>query len=270
MNARIDWSDLGRSWVKKHRGQVFAIAGVIFAALVVISCSTVERTVVIPPTIPGAEFVGSANCAECHEKINRDFHSATHARLKTAGPNANEVGCESCHGAGSIHAQSGGARHTILNPKKSPETCFQCHLDKRGEFNLPHHHPVVEGKMSCSDCHNPHRGNATHGGPFTHLSESESCARCHTAQRGPFVFEHEAVREGCTTCHAVHGSVNQKMLVQRNHTLCLKCHFQQQAGGGALLIGGKDHTSFVSRGTCWSAGCHEAVHGSQIGSSLRF
>jgi predicted CXXCH cytochrome family protein len=102
------------------------------------------------------------------------------------------------------------------------------------------------------------------------MSESDTCAGCHTAQRGPFVFEHEAVREGCTTCHAVHGSVNQKMLVQRNHTLCLKCHFQQQTSGGLLVIGGKDHTSFVSRGTCWSAGCHEAVHGSQIGSSLRF
>ena len=160
--------------------------------------------------------------------------------------------------------------HTILNPKKSPDTCFQCHLDKRAEFSLPHHHPVIEGKMSCSDCHNPHKGDAMHGGPFSHTSESDACAKCHTAQRGPFVFEHEAVREGCTTCHAVHGSVNQKMLVQRNHTLCLKCHFQQQTGAGVIVIGGRDHTSFLRRGTCWSAGCHEAVHGSQIGSSLRF
>jgi hypothetical protein len=23
-------------------------------------------------------------------------------------------------------------------------------------------------------------------------------------------------------------------------------------------------------GTCWSAGCHEAVHGSQVSSSLRY
>ena len=52
--------------------------------------------------------------------------------------------------------------------------------------------------------------------------------------------------------------------------LCLKCHFQQQLAGGALLIGGMDHTPFVSQGTCWSAGCHEAVHGSQVNSSLRY
>jgi predicted CXXCH cytochrome family protein len=104
----------------------------------------------------------------------------------------------------------------------------------------------------------------------TFATVDQSCGKCHAAQRGPFVFEHEAVREGCTTCHKVHGSVNNKLLTERNQTLCLKCHFQQQTGGGALVIGGFDHAGFVSRGTCWSAGCHEAVHGSQIGSSLRY
>lgn len=270
MNARAERINAGREWFKRHRARLFAGAAGFLIAIVVISCATVERTVVVPPTIPGATFAGSASCAECHEKVTRDFPTATHARLKAAGSNTHEVGCESCHGPGSLHNKSGGARHTILNPGKSPETCFQCHLDKRGEFNLPHHHPVLEGKMSCSDCHNPHKGGATHGGSFTHTSESDACAKCHTAQRGPFVFEHEAVREGCTTCHKVHGSVNAKMLTQRNHTLCLKCHFQQQTGPGVIMIGGRDHTSFLRRGTCWSAGCHEAVHGSQIGSSLRF
>jgi predicted CXXCH cytochrome family protein len=84
------------------------------------------------------------------------------------------------------------------------------------------------------------------------------------------VFEHEALRQGCITCHSPHGSVNQRMLTERNQTLCLKCHFQEQTGTGTILIGGRDHSAFFSRGTCWSAGCHEAVHGSQISSSLRF
>jgi hypothetical protein len=26
----------------------------------------------------------------------------------------------------------------------------------------------------------------------------------------------------------------------------------------------------LSQGTCWTAGCHEAVHGSRVNSSLRF
>jgi len=95
------------------------------------------------------------------------------------------------------------------------------------------------------------------------------CARCHQAQQGPFVFEHEALREGCTTCHDPHGSVNAKMLTARDSNLCLKCHFQQ-VSYGRLLIGGADHTLRVQQGACWTAGCHEAMHGSRVSSSLRF
>lgn len=256
-------------WANTNR-RIIALAAIIGAvALGMISCATMSRTMLAPPQIAGAEFAGTKSCAECHADLVKNFRTATHAGLKAEGANAKDIGCETCHGAGSLHNQSGGAAHTIINPRRSAEVCFQCHLDKRGEFNLASHHPVVEGKMSCGDCHNPHQGGA--GKIVTALAtESQTCAQCHTAQGGPFVFEHEAVREGCTTCHAVHGSVNQKMLVTRDASLCLRCHFQQQTAGGKIFIGGADHTSRLARGTCWSAGCHEAVHGSHIGSSLRF
>jgi len=123
--------------------------------------------------------------------------------------------------------------------------------------------------MSCADCHDPHKGPALAGGT-TLAAQDEICAKCHSVQLGPFVFEHEAVREGCATCHDPHGTVNARMLVSRNATLCLRCHFQQQVSSGHIFIGNQDHTSFLSRGTCWSAGCHEAVHGSQVSRSLRF
>ncbi len=200
-----------------------------------------------PPSIPGAEFVGSEKCADCHEEITRDFASATHARLKAPGDNAKNVGCESCHGPGSLHVESGGAAHTIVNPGKSPTACFQCHLEVRAQFDLPHRHPVLEGRMSCSDCHNPHKGNvikgggtsgfqSIKGGGMALLGENDTCFQCHAAQRGPFVFEHEALREGCVTCHSPHGSVNQRMLNERNQTLCLRCHFQQQTAPGQIFI----------------------------------
>lgn len=220
-----------------------------------------------PPGIAGATFVGTESCDTCHGEIVRDFHTATHARL--TGDGDQEIGCEACHGPGSLHVESGGDRRLIVNARKNPQTCFQCHQDVRAQFNLPHHHPVVEGKMSCSSCHDPHKGGATRGGTDA-LAMNDTCFQCHATQRGPFVFEHEALRQGCNTCHQPHGSVNQKMLTERNATLCLKCHFQQQTGAGAILIGGRDHSAFLTRGTCWSAGCHEAVHGSHISSSLRF
>ena len=186
----------GKPWIKS----LILAWTAVTVALTAISCAT-NRTVYAPPTIPGAKMVGSESCAQCHAEISRDFSSAVHARLKAHGNNGGQVGCEMCHGPGSIHNETGGARHTIVNPRKSPDTCFQCHLDVGSRFQLPSHHPVLEGKVSCADCHNPHKGPAVIGGGTSLATEQETCGRCHIAQRGPFVFEHEAIREGCTTCH---------------------------------------------------------------------
>jgi predicted CXXCH cytochrome family protein len=263
-------------------------ASAIAVLLVVISCRSVNRSVVMLPDVPGAKYIGSKECEQCHDKIYRDFATADHARLLAEGANALNAGCESCHGPASLHSESGGevktpfsfaagrpaansfGARTIVDPPRSKETvCFQCHTDVRGQFNLPSHHPVPEGKLSCIDCHPPHKGSVFRGGGTALMSENESCYRCHPSQRGPYVFEHEASREGCTVCHNAHGSVNAKLLSVRDSNLCLKCHFQQ-LHGGQILIGGSDHTLRVQQGTCWTAGCHEAVHGSRVSSSLRF
>jgi predicted CXXCH cytochrome family protein len=258
-------------WFKAHRKKLIAALAATLAAIGVVSCVSINRVAVVPPHIPGATFVGSKTCEDCHENITKGFHTATHARLQAEGANATEVGCESCHGAGSIHNEAGGGSNNIVNPKKSPEACFQCHLDKRSSFNLPYHHPIEDGKVTCTDCHNPHKGPAIKSGGTSMAAENETCFQCHAQQRGPFVFEHEASREGCLTCHNPHGTVNPKMLTERNANLCLKCHFQQQVPGtDAVLIGGFAHSSRLRQGTCWSAGCHEAVHGSQVHSSLRY
>jgi len=276
---------------KRVKGAALA-AGASLLLLVVISCQSVTRSVVVLPNVPGAEYIGSKECEMCHDKLYRDFATADHARLIAEGPNALNAGCESCHGPGSLHSESGGevkppysftagrtettsfGARVGIEPARSVENaCFQCHPNVRGQFNLPSHHGVPEGKMSCTDCHSPHKGSILRGGGTSLLSANEACLRCHPAQRGPYVFEHEALREGCTTCHAPHGSVNDKLLTVRDANLCLKCHFQQVQGGN-ILIGGSVHESAaihrLQQGTCWTAGCHEAVHGSRVSSSLRF
>jgi predicted CXXCH cytochrome family protein len=269
-------------------GSRAGIAGVALLILGVISCSTVHRSVVVLPEYPGAKYIGSKECEQCHEDITKTFPTADHARLIASGPNALGAGCESCHGPCSVHADSGGetkppysftagrphstsfAGRALEEPARATETvCFTCHADVRGQFNLPSHHPVPEGRMSCTACHSPHKASIYKGGGVSLVSENENCLTCHPAQRGPQVFEHEALREGCTVCHTAHGSVNAKMLVARDANLCMRCHFQQVTGG-RILIGGSDHTVRLQQGTCWTAGCHEAVHGSRVSSSLRF
>jgi DmsE family decaheme c-type cytochrome len=220
--------------------------------------------------VAGATYVGSKACDECHADVTKKFHGATHGKLMAPGDNAKNIGCESCHGPGSVHSKSGGALGTIVNPGRSPETCFQCHVNLRGQFQQASTHPVLAGQMSCSDCHEPHQGSARPESGTQLAVLNQTCTKCHAQQGGPFVFEHEGLRDGCVTCHDPHGTANAKMLRVRNQNLCLQCHFQQQTTAGQLLIGGRDHASFISRGTCWSAGCHEAVHGSHVNRSLRF
>lgn len=269
-------------------GRGLAVAACLLIMLAANSCRTVHRQVVVLPNVPGAKYIGSKECEQCHEDIYKNFVTADHARLVTDGPNAIQAGCESCHGPSSLHSDSGGevkppfsfsagraqpagwgGRVDVPAARATEAVCFTCHSDVRGQFNLPSHHPVPEGKMTCTECHSPHKGSIHQGGGTALLSENESCLRCHTAQRGPHVFEHEAMREGCSACHTAHGSVNAKMLTVRDSNLCMKCHFQQ-VSGGRVLIGGSDHTTRLQQGGCWTAGCHEAVHGSRVSSSLRF
>ena len=99
---------------------------------------------------------------------------------------------------------------------------------------------------------------------------NESYATCHRQQARPFVFEHEAMREGCTVCHAVHGSINAKMLVQPDVNLCLRCHSQIQSTPGMTMIGKVDHRPLLQLGTCWAAGCHSAIHGSNINPKMLY
>lgn len=219
------------------------------------------------PAPPKAEYVGMETCAMCHAKQVEEFKQSTHARISVTGQELKGQDCEMCHGPGSLHVEAGGGKGAaIINPRKDPSTCFECHLDKKIEFRLPYHHPLLEGKMSCADCHEAHAPDVRPWSATTLKDINEACFRCHKEQRGPFVWEHEALREGCTTCHKVHGSIHEKMLVARDSNLCLRCHTQTNFP----TIGKSNHSGRLYQGTCFSAACHTGVHGSNFDEHLRY
>ena len=80
--------------------------GIAAWGLLLVSCVSVNRAVFAPPSVPGAKFAGSQACAECHEAVTTGFHDASHAKMMAPGDNAKEIGCESCHGPGSLHVKS--------------------------------------------------------------------------------------------------------------------------------------------------------------------
>ena len=250
-----------------------SVAYLLTVSFLLSSCSTTNRTVIVPPEIKDAKFVGNKVGAECHTNYTRIFSASPHARVYAESSRMVGLsGCESCHGPGSKHVAGGGGRgKSIINPRNDPATCFQCHLEIHAEFNLPQRHPVLEGKMSCVQCHDPHGVDIFKPrGGLAMARLNQSCSQCHRDQSRPFVFEHEALREGCIVCHTPHGTINSKMLVERDANLCLRCHAQVQSAPGRIVIGKEDHTLYLKQGTCFSAGCHTAVHGSNVNPHLRY
>lgn len=263
------WTDCERM-KRDHWALILGVALCLLGGFLLSACATASRTVIAPPEIEGASFVGNKTCADCHTNISRAFSGSPHGRFhKDDAQHAGQSGCESCHGPGSKHVAVGGGRGKfIVNPGKDATACFACHLDVHAEFNLPQHHPVVENRMNCVQCHDPHGHDMMKPAAGLAMARlNQNCAQCHREQTRPVIYEHEAMREGCVTCHNPHGSVNAKMLVERDANLCLKCHAQVQGPDvavGEIYIGKAPHSSFLRRGTCWSAGCHTAVHGSNI------
>ncbi|NIN62985.1 MAG: DmsE family decaheme c-type cytochrome [Gammaproteobacteria bacterium] len=187
-------------------------------------------------------------CLGCHESgLVMHWRGSQHQSA--------DVPCASCH---NVHAP----KDPVLVKKEQAEVCFTCHTDNRAQLWRRSRHPIREGKVVCSDCHN------SHGSPGQTLlaknTVNETCFQCHAETRGPFLWEHQPVREDCTICHNPHGSVQPRMLVQRTPFLCNMCHAQTRHpsdfrdGSGLPANAGADNR-LLGKG-CLN--CHSKIHGS--------
>jgi DmsE family decaheme c-type cytochrome len=193
----------------------------------------------------------SAQCLTCHEKgrEQQNYRRSAHQ--------ANGVGCTSCH---SIHAAK--ERRGLL-PAPSPTLCYQCHTEAKAEFSRPFRHRVNEGLVRCSDCHNVHGGFLEKQLKTTD-AEEQACVKCHSEKKGPFVFEHMAVKtEGCSSCHTAHGSTTARLLKVSNvNQLCLQCHTLAKSSVPSQPPIGPAHNLNQKYQACTL--CHPFVHGSNF------
>lgn len=211
-------------------------------------------------------------CLECHQDApTMAWHASIHDQVGVA--------CTDCHNP---HPRSHVGRavnisHTsIRRPSRLPMTvderqsCAKCHPKVFAMTQLPSHHPLKEGKMSCSDCHDAHGQSK---GNLKAENVNLVCYKCHADKQGPFVYEHPPVNEDCSICHNPHGTVANNLLHQPPSFLCLRCHSGHRAppadhfGIGTSDIDGNTFQRPVLYTRCTQ--CHSQIHGTDHPSQNR-
>jgi DmsE family decaheme c-type cytochrome len=193
----------------------------------------------------------NAVCLTCHEKGNRNlWQGSTHEQRGLA--------CSNCH-----TIMKNVSRKSQLKTEFEPDTCYQCHKNKRAESFRTSHMPVREGKMTCTNCHNPHGSYSE--SLLKKATINETCYQCHAEKRGPFLWEHPPVTENCLNCHDPHGSNNDFLLKISRPRLCQQCH----SGGQHNSNPRNPAVTLYAQGReCQN--CHSNHHGSNNPAGARF
>jgi DmsE family decaheme c-type cytochrome len=177
-----------------------------------------------------AEYMTSVVCQGCHDEIyNTFFKQNAHRILETdAGRKWQEKACESCHGPGSIHAETAAATD-ILNPSKvrparADRVCLDCHRNQQtqaGRIMSGH----ARSQVRCTSCHSVHAPQQSR-----QQMRTSQCGNCHTDTLAEFQRPHRhRLPEGamtCVDCHNPHGGTNRSMWqnVSMREPGCFRCH----------------------------------------------
>jgi hypothetical protein len=130
--------------------------GPIFAGLALLNLAVLPGAAAPPQ----AEPVGNEVCLSCHEKIAAGYPESPHLKPP--------VRCESCHGDGAKHAETGDPK-AIRSFKSQPAAavCTGCHKSRHIEEWKASRHAQVG--VDCIDCHDVH----------TRKDPQQSCKGCH-------------------------------------------------------------------------------------------
>jgi len=215
----------------KKRQRFSGWSGVVF--LIMFCCAACVKLGNLTPKIPsiaGASYVGNDKCLECHQEIGSDFKKNIHSRLADFEVGGHVKGCESCHGAGSLHAGSCDVKKILctikLLPQQGSEICLSCHR----ESSIARDHSVhVSEEVGCADCHKMH---SPVGRKLLKAQETDLCYTCHRDKQAQMNFpSHHPIREGkmkCSGCHNPHDPEKEYVSQGTVNDLCYNCHAEYQ------------------------------------------
>ena len=210
-------------------------------------------------------------CLQCHKQYDGGPAAGMHplARLQTplpkilvdagatAGPNGDQVTCETCH---SVHAA--GHENLLVLSRKTNELCLACHADMqgRGMGRTAGHgcSPVLNGtqaavvaswgtplgeagELLCVSCHKVHRAEPQAGLLAFRPKYGETCSACHPDQGRVIGSPHDLTikfpqaqnRAGltpldagvCSACHMAHDFPRERVPGPGDPDgQCMSCH----------------------------------------------
>lgn len=227
----------------------------------------VDGKLILPPILfskPKVDTGVGASPAAVQDKVCMGCHQGDMPINWMGSPHQRaQLSCATCH---TVHA----LKDAVLVRQTQPKVCFTCHQDIRAMSYEYSHHPIREGKVVCADCHNPMGGHGRY--QLKEFTVNQTCYQCHADKRGPFLWEHQPVRDNCTNCHTPHGSNQVRLLKQPQNFLCASCHSAVDdhmggtfGGAGTIPGGNQFGTPFVSsmlsnQRACLN--CHSQIHGS--------
>ena len=144
-------------------------------------------------------------CFTCHKEQRAQINRPSRHPIKEG-----KVVCSDCHNP------HGSVGPTLMVRDSVNDTCYTCHMEKRGPF-VRNHPPVLE---NCAICHNPH-GTTTPN--LLKVRVPFLCQQCHepTGHRGniPSITNSTTsnsnlaggliLARGCVNCHTnIHGTNN--------------------------------------------------------------
>jgi len=108
---------------------------------------TADFLALLSPEQKTAKYIGDKECAKCHGgETDPTKHYAQWQQTKHASKG---VGCESCHGPGSLHKDHNDKTAILTLPGSgSPKVCAQCHGPIMDQYNFSAHKEYVDSPVS--------------------------------------------------------------------------------------------------------------------------